>query len=64
MAGAPQLNVEKWGVRGSNPGPCINYAVSLPTELSSREPVILNSIRRVLMRKILTRKIILQHNIS
>jgi len=25
--------MEKWGVRGSNPGPCINYAMSLPTEL-------------------------------
>jgi len=28
--------VEKWSVRGSNPCPYINYAMSLPTELSSR----------------------------
>ena len=30
-----QLIVEKWGVWGSNSCPCINYAMSLPTELCS-----------------------------
>jgi hypothetical protein len=39
-----QLNVEKWGVWGSNPSLCINYAMSLPTELSSRGRKELNSI--------------------
>jgi hypothetical protein len=34
VAGAPTfLNVEKWGVRGSNFYPYIYYAMSLPTEI-------------------------------
>jgi len=40
VAGAHTLNVEKWGVQGLNSGPYINYAMSLPTELSSRGPKI------------------------
>jgi len=36
VGGHTFLNVEKWGVRGSNPCPYINYAMFLPTELSSR----------------------------
>jgi len=35
-----QLNVEKWGVRGSNSDPCINYAMSLPTKLNSHRPIV------------------------
>ena len=37
MARAHTLNVEKWGVWGSNPGLYIKYAISLLTELSPRE---------------------------
>ena len=33
---------QKWGVRGSNPCPCINYAMSLPTEVNSQGLVFSN----------------------
>jgi len=33
VTGAPTINVKEWGVWGSNPDPCMNYAMSLPTEL-------------------------------
>jgi len=35
VARAHTLNVEKWGMQGSNADPYINYVMSLPIELSS-----------------------------
>jgi len=28
--------MKSWGVQGSNPDPCINYVMSIPTELGSQ----------------------------
>ena len=37
VAGAHTIKCEKVECHGSNSDPCINFAMSLPTELSSRE---------------------------